>query len=97
MGWRKIGINEVQRGLIVKIAGIEDGYNIGTIISTRQETGKSLETAVLARPFAYAHTDFDAKTPLVGTEVYEVSVQALMSGSFLLYESPGGQIRMMTT
>jgi hypothetical protein len=38
--------------------------------------GTSPTEVRLARPYAYAHTDFDANSPLLGCEVYSVPVES---------------------
>ena len=69
--WRKPLEEDIVRGTVVRVWDYST-YGHATIIKVRDGY------ATLARPFAYA-TNFDSNQPLLGCEVYEVSIKDLVT------------------
>ena len=85
MGWRKITKDDLQRGAIIRLNGImgDGGYSMATIISTQGLTPhgakeRGLPYIKVARPYAYAHQDFDSNSPLLGSEVFEIFLESIL-------------------
>lgn len=107
--WRKIQLEDLKRGTIVRIVNIEDGYNIATILSVRTESGglwvemgsaqvRGELIIKLARPYAYAHENFNDNSPLLSCEVFDVSSLSMLR-SCSWYEVYQGRdaVRSMVT
>lgn len=97
--WRKIRQADCQRGVLVRLTNMSDAiYNGATIIAvtTVGNTVPSTEIT-LARPYAYAHEHFDSKQPLIGCEVFSLSIKDGTFTDLEVYQARDGKLRMMST
>ncbi len=78
MAWRKIEREDVKLGTIIRMTRLDDGYGTATICSL-QIDDKSYPHILVARPYAYAHKDFNTKQPLVGVEVFPIGYESLFA------------------
>ena len=83
MGWRKIVKEDIQRGTIIRLGNLmRDGsYCMATIIGINKINDEKYPCVMIARPYAYAHKDFDCKHPMLSAEVFEISIESLLSPS----------------
>jgi len=108
MGWRKIRKEDLKIGLVVLIRDmVEDGsFGMCVIIGVYEESwGVPYQYVKFARPYAYApFTDIDSNQPLLGAEVFGVSVDRLLDTSYKsdmnnktyyeVFENSKGDLRM---
>jgi hypothetical protein len=102
MSWRKIQNVDIKRGTVVRLGNLADdgAYATATIIGTRTESNawSSWHYVRLARPMAYAHEHFDAKSPMLSCEVFEIEEgRMLAEGSDVEVFQGRDAIRSMVT
>lgn len=99
MAWRKIQADDIKRGTIIRMASMmnDGGYCMATIISVNEEDPRYRHVKV-ARPYVYAHENFNAKDPLMGAEVFAIGHDRLLapSGDYEVFQGRDG-IRSMVT
>lgn len=101
MGWRKIIPTDLVSGVIVMIESIikDGGYGICTIISVNIDPNESYQHIKIARPFAFANKDRNTRSPLLGSEVVDVSVGSLFrdDSDYFVFENRDGKLREHVT
>lgn len=98
MGWRKIQKDDIKRGLVVRLGFMTDGFCMTTIISIQEEPyGGGITWAYLARPYAYAHENFNSKQPLLGCEVIPIDINSPSWERCEVWEERDSQLRTMVT
>jgi hypothetical protein len=99
MAWRKIQVEDIKRGTIIRMLTMQnDGaYHMATIISVNEEDPRYKHVKV-ARPYAYANENFNAKEPLLGAEVFAIGFERLLapSGDYEVFQGRDN-IRSMVT
>jgi hypothetical protein len=80
MSWRKILLSDIKRGTVIRMTKMEaDGaYHMATIIAVHYEDPRYPHVKV-ARPYAYAHEEFNGKDPLLGAEVFAIGIERLLA------------------
>jgi hypothetical protein len=78
MSWRKIQAEDVKRGTVIRMTKMQaDGaYHMATIIGIFEN--EPYPHVKVARPYAYAHEHFNAKDPLMGSEVFAIGIGRLL-------------------
>ena len=92
--WRKIKIDDIKRGTVIRITAMSDtAYNGATIIAIN---GNDVR---LARPMAYAHDNFDSRSPMLSCEVFEMTAERMCKENtdIEVWDSPVLGVRTMTT
>ena len=80
MTWRNLKREDIKVGLAVKLTRMQDCvYNGATIMRIDGDY------VTLARPMAYAHNG--SKSPLLYSEVFEISIPALTDWEVQVWES----------
>ena len=81
MSWRNMKREDIKRGTIIRLGSIENdgGYCMATIISEHSAHDGSASYFVVARPYAYAANGYNSKQPLMGCEVFDISVSSVLS------------------
>lgn len=103
MSWRKIKREDLVRGTVIRLNRLmEDGaYCMATIIKSYNspvDVDDSEKRVLVARPYAYAHEHFDARSPLLGSEVLEYTFERILNESSEVEVFQGkDEIRKMTT
>ena len=77
--WRNIKQNDIKVGVAVKLTRMDTVYNGATIMRIDGNY------VTLARPMAYAHNG--SKSPLLYSEVFEISIPALTEWEVQVWES----------
>jgi hypothetical protein len=90
-----MSLKDIQLGTVVRITNIKDGYNICTIID--RDCGMHGGEVRLARPYAYATRELGMLQPLVGAEVYKVSMERMIEANspYEVFEGRDGNIRIL--
>jgi len=92
--WRKIKIDDIKRGTVIRITAMSDtAYNGATIIAIN---GNDVR---LARPMAYAHDHFDSRSPMLSCEVFEMTAERMCKENtdIEVWECGNGAVDTMTT
>jgi len=80
MAWRKMLKEDCVRGCLVRIGNIADGYNMATILAVVLPDDYIKQATIrLGRPYAYADKHCDSRTPMLGCEVFEVTIDRATS------------------
>lgn len=71
--WRKPTPEDAKRGTVVRLSGSDHNvFNDGVIIKVERET------ITVARPMAYAHTNFNSNSPMLTAECFTVFLRSFM-------------------
>lgn len=101
MGWRRILPTDLTQGVIVQIESIirDGGYGIATIISVDVDPAESYQHIKLARPFAFANEERNVRSPLLGSEVFDVPVHNLFreDSDYFVFVNHDGRLRKHVT
>lgn len=82
--WRKPTPEDAKRGTVVRLSGSDHNvYNDGVIIKVEGEI------ITVARPMAYAHTNFDANSPMLSAECFTVFLRSFMESFEVLQRRDG--------
>ena len=99
MSWRKIQLSDIKRGTVIRMNKMaNDGaYHMATIIAVHYEDPRYPHVKV-ARPYVYAHEEFNSKDPLMGAEVFAIGIERVLAPDSDVEVFQGqGNIRSMTT
>lgn len=75
--WRKLTEIDIRLGLVVRFDNAKAAFDDCVIVAIDEELGEP--TIHLARPYVYASAHFSTKQPMVGCEVFAVSVKRALS------------------
>ena len=80
MSWRKIQKEDIVRGALIRMTSLmNDGaYCMATIISIRNIDDETYPHIQVARPYLYAHKDFNSNGGLMGQEVFDIGMDKLL-------------------
>jgi hypothetical protein len=78
MSWRNMVQEDIKRGTIIRLGSLEnDGaYDKATIIAEHYKG--DVKYITVARPYAYAHKDFNSNSPLIGSENFAILIESLL-------------------
>ena len=79
-GWRKIEDDDIQRGTVIRLKNMmrDGGYCMATIIGVH-DSNLMEDYITVARPYVYAHEAFNTNQPLLGAEVFEITLRRMLS------------------
>lgn len=86
MSWRKIQMEDIERGTVIRLTKMAEGFNTAVIIATDVEIDTAKNEGAfgmvrVARPYAYAHEHFDSRTAMMAEEVFDLSVESMLSAN----------------
>jgi len=95
MAWRQMILEDVKLGTLVRDTRLmnDGGYCMGTIVSIHMNDS-SWKHFKIARPYAYAHKEFNTKQPLLGVEVYPIGTNSM--GGIEVFQGRDGNREMST-
>lgn len=101
MGWRRILPTDLATGVLVMIESIfkDGGYAVATIISVNLDPTESYQHIKIARPFAFANKDRNTRSPLLGSEVVDISIGSLFrdDSDYFVFEDSKGRLHQHVT
>lgn len=71
--WRKIEKKDIINGAMIRLSRMYDGFNIATIVGVFEKENE----VWIARPYVYAHQNFDSKSGLIGVENFSMTLDRM--------------------